>query len=266
MNVFRREMRANYKSLLVWVLVIAGFNVMVLSIYPSFAADSAKLEALLSAYPEQLTKIFGLDRLNLGDPLGFFGTEIYFMVLLFGSIFAAILGAGLLAKEEDEKTIEFLLARPVTRARILADKVLTYVVCVVAFNILVGALSYAAFAMLVTQAYSVKALLLLLVAPVFVHLTFASLGFLMALFFTRRRAVYSVTIGLVVGLYFLGAAALLARGFEWLKWLSPFRYVDAANIVTSQSISVVNVLILLAVNVAAVAATYALYRRRDIMV
>jgi len=39
-----------------------------------------------------------------------------------------------------------------------------------------------------------------------------------------------------------------------------------AGIVVSQSISVVNVLILLAVDVAAVAATYALYRRRDITV
>jgi len=41
------------------------------------------------------------------------------------------------------------------------------------------------------------------------------------------NTVYSVTIGLVVGLYFLGAVALLTRGFAWLKWLSPFQYVDA---------------------------------------
>lgn len=266
MNVFRREMRANYRSLLVWALVIAGFTVAVLAVYPSFAADSTKLEALVSAYPEQFSKVFGLDRLSLGDPLGFYGTEVYFLVLLFGSIFAAILGASLLAKEEDEKTIEFLLARPVTRARILADKILTYVVCILGFNVFVGVVSYAVFAALVTQAYSVKTLLLLLMAPVFVHLTFASLGLFTALFFTRRRAVYSVTIGLVVGLYFLGAVALLSRGLQWLKWLSPFQYVDAADIVHSQSISVVNLLVLLAVNVAAVAGAYALYRRRDITV
>jgi len=265
-NIFTREIRANYRSLLVWVLVIAALNVLVLAIYPSFAEDSAQLQDLMEAYPEQFSKIFGLDRLNLADPLGFYSTEVYFMVLLFGSIFAAILGAGILAKEEDEKTIEFLLARPVTRNRILTDKVLTYVAYIVGFNVIVSLISYAAFTVFITQAYSSRALLLLMVAPVFVHLTFASLGFLAALFFTRRRSVYSVTIGLVVGLYFVGVIAVLTEGLDWLKWLSPFQYVDAADIVLSESISGLNILILLAVNVAAVAATYALYRRRDITV
>jgi len=64
----------------------------------------------------------------------------------------------------------------------------------------------------------------------------------------------------------VGAVALLTRGLDWLKWLSPFQYVDAADIVMSESLRVLNILILLAVNVAAVAATYVLYRRRDITV
>lgn len=266
MHVFNREMRGNFKSLLVWVLILGGLNALLMAVYPSFAADSIRLQDIMASYPEQFSKVFGLDRLNLGDPLGFYGTEAYFMVLLFGSVFAAMLGAGILAKEEDEKTIEFLLARPVTRTRILTDKLLTYVIYVVGFNLLVGLVSYAAFAIFVTQAYSGRILLLLLVAPVFVHLTFASLGFLMALFLTRRRAVYSATIGLVIGLYFVGVIALLTKGLEWLKWVSPFQYVDAADIVFSESLSLGNVLILLAVNAVAVAATYVLYRRRDITI
>jgi len=264
MNIFVREVKANYKSFLVWLLALAGLVFLMMAVYPTFAKDMAKLEDLMAMYPEGFAKAFGLDRMSFANPLGFYGTECYIIIVLFGSIFTAILGASLLSKEEDEKTIEFLLARPVTRTSVLTQKLLTYVAYVMAFNIVLALVGYVSFIIFVEQDYSAKALVLLLTAPFLVHLTFASLGFLLALFFSRRRSVLSVSIGLVVGTYFLSVIALLTEGFEWLGWLSPFRYIDAADIVTTQSLDLTNVVVLLAVNVAAVGATYALYRRRDI--
>ena len=214
----------------------------------------------------EFLEALGLERLNFGEPVGFYGTEVYLMVTLFGGVYAAMLGAGLLAKEEDEKTIEFLLARPVSRTSVLTQKLLTYVLYLVAFNAVIGLVGWASFAVFVDQPYSGKALLLLTVAPIFLHLALASVGFLSALFWKRRRALYSVAIGLVVGTYFLGVISRLNERLEWLGWLSPFRYVEAADIVGSKSLNPGYIAVLLGVSAVAVAAAFVLYRRRDITV
>jgi ABC-2 type transport system permease protein len=266
MNIFLRELRTGRRSLLVWATVIAGLNVLIMAVYPSFAADAARLEEFIALYPEAFAKAFGLDRLNVADPVGFYAMEGYAIVVLFGGIYAAILGASILAKEEDEKTIEYLLALPVTRCQVLTGKVLAVVANLALFNLIVAAVTYLGFVAFVTRDYSASTLVLLFTAPFLAHLTFAALCLLLSLFWTRRRAAYSVSIGLVVGTYFLNVIALLTDDFRWLGWLSPFKYVDAADIVAGQSLDGLYVFILLAAAVLAVGATYLLYTRRDITV
>lgn len=266
MNIFLREIRVNHRSLLIWAAVIAGLNVLIMGVYPSFAADAARLEEFIALYPEGFAKAFGLDRLNLADPVGFYAMEGYLMVILFGGIYAAILGASLLAKEEDEKTIEYLLARPVTRNQVLTSKVLAILGNLVLFNLIVAAVTYISFVGFVTRDYSTTVLLLLFVAPFLAHLTFAALSFFLSLFWTRRRAAYSISIGLVVGTYFLSVVATLTEDLRWLGWLSPFKYADATDIVVEQSLNGLHVFILLAAAALAVGATYLLYGRRDITI
>jgi len=266
LNIFLRELRANRRMLLVWALILGGLNVLLLGVYPSFAEDAAKLEELLAMYPEGFIKVFGLDRLSMADAIGFYATEAYFMVVLFGGIFAALLGSGLLAKEEDEKTIEFLLARPVTRSEILTGKVLAFAVYLALFNLIIGLITYASFEIFVTAEYSRYVLVLLLAAPLLAHLTFASLGFLSSLFWARRRAAYSVSIGLVLGTYFLSVLAVLSERFEFLRWLTPFHYVNAADIVLNEAMGGLNILVLVLFNAAVLGVTYYLYNRRDITV
>lgn len=110
MNILVRELKGNWRSLVAWSVILAGLGLMVMAIYPSFAADQARLQQFLEAYPKEFLEALGLERLNFGEPVGFYGTEVYLMVTLFGGIYAAMLGAGLLAKEKDEKTIPGYIA------------------------------------------------------------------------------------------------------------------------------------------------------------
>jgi len=265
-NIFFRELKANYKFLLVWALALALLNFFMMYVYPSFAADVEALEKLVEMYPEGLLKVFGLDRISLVDPLGFYATEAYFMIILFGSIFAAILGSTLLAKEEDEKTIEFLLARPVTRTQVLTNKILAYLVYLLLFNLIIGLVTYGAFEIFDVGTYSRSVLAYLLAAPFFAHFTFASLGFLSSLFFSRRKSASSAGIGFVLTLYFFDALASFSKEAEFLRYLSPFYYMNAAEILLDGRIDPLNALILLAISAAALGFTHQLYSRRDILI
>lgn len=265
MQVLRRELQANRKSWLVWTIALAALSLMMMSVYPSFRQDTANLEAMMDLFPEAFSKIFGLDQLSMADPIGFYATETYFMVILFGSLYAAILGASMLAKEEDDKTIEFLLARPLSRQRMLANKLLALLILLVLFNLGISLVTFASFAVFDVGAYSSATLLRLVIAPLFAHITFASLSFSLALFFARTKSATSMAIGMVIGLYFVDVLATLSEKFEILRYFTPYYYVEAVGIV-HDGIKPVNVLVLLGVTITALAASFILYNRRDIVV
>lgn len=265
MNILFREFKANRRALLTWGILLALLNLLMLAIYPSFAADAQQLEQFLALYPEGFLKVFGLDKVSMGTPVGFYATEAYFMIVLFGSMFAVILSSAMLAKEEDEKTIEFLLAKPVTRSQIVTNKLLALLGYLVLFNVGIGLVTWIGFEAFASD-YSLMELLRLLIAPFFVHVTFAGLGLLLSMFVTRKKSTYSAGIGLVMALYFVNVIATLADKARSLRYLSPFFYMDAAEIIVSGGIPLSYILILSATSGVAILLTYLLYNRRDITI
>lgn len=264
MPVFQRELKTNRKLLFIWAGALAALSYLIMAIFPTMLADTGQIQDLLQSYPPEVLKIFGLDILSLNDPVGYHATQSYLIIVLFGSIFAAILGTTILAKEEDEKTIDFLLAKPITRSEILTGKLLCLIMYVVFFNLIIALITYISFWQFVTVTFSRQNLGYLLIAPFFAHLTFACLGFLLALFFSRRKSAYSISIGLVLILYFLDVIASMSNKVEFLRYISPFYYINAADIVTNNSINGISLLGLIAFSAFAAALTYFLYNRRDI--
>lgn len=265
MNILIRELKANRRSLFIWGGALALLSFFMLAIYPSFADNAAQFEELLSVYPEEFISVFGLDKLNMAEAIGFYAIEAYLMIILFGSMFAVILSSSMLAKEEDEKTIEFLLAKPITRNHLVTSKLVAFVSYLLLFNAGIGVVTFIGFEVFAEE-YSRMELLRLIAAPFLAHLAFASVGFLLSLFFTRKKSTYSVGIGLVLLVYFLNIMASLAEKVQFLRYVSPFYYMDAADIVMNGRINPLHTLILLTVSALAIGATYFLYNRRDITI
>jgi len=263
-NILIRELKSNYRGLLIWGLALMLLNIWMVSMFPSFAADGAGLAEMVDMFPPGMIKVFGLDIMAMDDPLGFYGAEAYFMVVLFGSIYAAILGSGILAKEQDDKTIEFLLAKPVSRLHIIGEKALAWIIYLVLFNLGIGLATWLSFELFDVGEFSRTTLFWMLTAPLLVHLVFASLGFFSALFFTRRKSALSVSIGLVLGLYFINTIALLSENVEFLRWLTPFHYADAADIFSDGALHPGYALLLLGFALLLCIVTGAIYRRKNI--
>lgn len=264
MNLLLRELKTNRRSLLIWTAILALLNLMMMALFPSFAADAEQLEGYIDVFPEEFSRIFGLDKLNMTEPIGFYSVEAYFMVVLFGSMFAAMLGTTMLSKEEDEKTIEFLLAKPVSRSQVVTGKVLAVLMLLVILNLVIAAVTVASFEIFVSG-YSRAELARLLIAPFIGQLAFAGLGLLLSVFLARRRAAISAGIGLVLGLYFLNVIANLTDKLDFLRFLSPFWYIEAADIVEDGFVPW-KLALMLGVVAATVAATYWTYNQKDITI
>lgn len=264
MNILKRELNRNRKSFLIWVVSMVLTIVGMMSLFPSMAHDSAGLNQLLKQMPQPLLKAFDLDRLSMANILGYYATKVGAFVLLGGSIYSMLLGVNMLLKEENERTVEFLLAKPVTRSEVVTNKLLAYFIFIILFNILVFGATYLAFEHFKVQDYSVKTLLLLDVAYFLVQITFANIGLMISVFMTKRHSLTSLSIWVVLGMYFVSTITGLTEQLDFLKYVTPFKYADAADIIINGAINKVYLAILVVVNLIAIILSYIRYNRKNI--
>ena len=120
MNIFFRELRANFKSLLIWCGIVILFNLVGFSKFSAFY-NNPDLLSVLDSMPQGLISAFNMDAFNLTTVTGFYGIMIvYFSLIL--SIAAAMWGSDIISKEERDKTVEYSLTLPVKRRRLITAK------------------------------------------------------------------------------------------------------------------------------------------------
>lgn len=266
MIIYFRELIRNRNSLIIWSLTMLGFSAMMMAFFPTIAGEADKMEEYLSLLPETMKSIFNLDKLSMSNIVGYYATETYIFVNLLGSIYSMFLASSIISKEENDKTIEFLLAKPVKRTTIVTSKALCVLTNILLFNLSLTIFNYLMFEIYKTEDYSLTAFLLLSVGPLLLHLTFATIGLLISVFVQKTKAVYSISIGVILGTYFISIISSLSEKVQNLKYLSPFKYVDSAQLAIEEKISGIYLLIMAVIIILSVTATYMLYKKKDITI
>ncbi|MGI6662030.1 MAG: ABC transporter permease subunit [Bacillota bacterium] len=195
----------------------------------------------------------------------YFGMEVHLFIILFGSMYSTLLSSGLLSKEESEKTVEFLLSRPITRMSVVTQKLAVYVIYVTLFTGITWSVSYAT--MLRYQASFDKATFWALGGMTYLAiLAIASLGFLGSVFVTQNRTVYSAALGLVLGLYALQIVSDVSEKASFLRFITPFKWAFPADILPRGGVDPVSVALAAIVILASIAGAYRVYSKKDIAV
>jgi ABC-2 type transport system permease protein len=124
-SIFNRSFREERRSIVAWTIGLVAFCLVMLAMYPTVRGN-ASFAKLIDAYPEPLKKLFNLSDYTTGP--GYLRTEVFsFMAPLLIAIFAILLGSDLIAGEEERRTIDLLLANPVSRHRVVMQKWLSLV-------------------------------------------------------------------------------------------------------------------------------------------
>jgi ABC-2 type transport system permease protein len=264
MIIWEREFRRNLKALLIRGAALGAMILLMLSIFSSMAEQTETLNNMLETYPENLKKVFGMDRLDMTTLIGFYGVEIYMFTTLFGSIYASMLASGILAKEENEKTAEFLLSKPVTRVRVVTEKLLAVVGNILIFNVITALMSVIGFQIANGGDVPADTFVLLLLATFLLHLTFAAVSFFLSSIMKKTRAIVSASLGIVLISYFLDTMSGVSESMENVGYASLFKYVKATDIVTNNRIDSLSLLIMGAVIIIGVGFAYRTYWKKDI--
>ena len=123
MTITRHELRQGRNAFLVWTFFIAFLLAICIIIFPEMKGEMAGVSKIFSAMGA-FTAAFGMDRLDFGSLIGYYSIECGNVLGICGALYAALCAVDILSKEERGKTAEFLLTHPVSRARILTEKLL----------------------------------------------------------------------------------------------------------------------------------------------
>ncbi len=111
--------------LLWWCVGMAALVIILLLIYPSIHHQAVQLNHVLKQLPQSVRDLRGGES-DLTTPAGYLNAELFYITLpLLLIIMAVGLGGSLLSKDEQDHTLELLLARPVSRSGVLAGKAIS---------------------------------------------------------------------------------------------------------------------------------------------
>lgn len=260
MTLIRHELKQGRKSLAVWTLSIGFFIAVCIFLYPEMKGEMEDVGDLFSSMGA-FTAAFGMDRLNFGTLKGFYAVECGNILGIGGAFFASLIGITALSKEEKEKTAEFLLTHPVSRDRIVAEKLAAVVLMLIIMNAAVFGMAVLS-VVLIDEPVPFRDLCLLHGAGFLMQLELACLCFGISAFLRRSGA--GIGLGLASALYFLNLVANLSEDASFLKYFTPFGFADGADLLAEghMDTGVLTVGMLLAL--AGTIAAFLKYRSKDI--
>ena len=262
MNIYKHEFKAILRTVLIWSASIAALLFVFMSISSTFSKNAVVVSDMLSNFPKQLLIAFGMNQMDFGSVLGYFGLMFLFCQICL-AIQAANYGFGLVSIEENEFTADFLLAKPVGRGRIMTSKLLAALTGLTITNIVVWICSFVTLAVFNGGAtYETKRLVILLLSILPFQLVFLTVGILISLLVKRVRNVTPFSMGLVFGLYILNIFGDMI-GKKSLEVLSPFRHFNPNYIIQNAAYDPLAWISVAAI-VISVAGSYFLYNRRNI--
>ena len=207
------------------------------------------------------TEAFGMDRLNFGSLVGFYAVECGNVLGLGGAFYAALCAAGILSKEEKDKTAEFLLTHPVSRKRIITEKLVAVLLQITAMNIIIYAVAVGSIAA-VGEEIPLKEISLLHLAYYLLQIELAGICFGISAFLRKGSA--GAGLGIAAMMYFLNLIANIADVAELLKYITPFGYCDGADIVTNGRLDGGMVAIGAGIGIGGIMIAYLKYTKKDI--
>lgn len=123
-NVFLKTLRDRRRGLFWWSLGILVYALFIGLFWPFLRDSQQELEALVAAYPQELFGLFGIGAADeMFIPAGYLASQAFgWLVPVVFAIYAAAMGAQLIAGEEEAHTMDLLMSNPIPRRRLVWQK------------------------------------------------------------------------------------------------------------------------------------------------
>jgi len=264
-SLFLRELRGNAVSLLIWTTVITFLITATMSLYSIFLENNSKILAMISILPEGTLQFKGVSDVNdLFSVLGFYSANNVIYMLVLGSIYSIVLSSGILLKEEYLRTSEYLLSWPVTRSQVFLSKLVVIFINILVINAVTTIAGYISLEMCKKEPYSVDAFLIMSVYTLLLHIFFASLGLFLSVLIRKPKPITTMTVALVLILYFIYTISNITPNLSWTGYVSPYKFTDLNVLSPDYGMKPVNLIYFLGFTLLLLGSSGRIYNRKDI--
>lgn len=261
MNIFIRELRANRKALIIWSLCIFLLVIGGMSKYTAYSSGASS--EIFNEMPHTLKAMIGIADFDVTHMSGFFAFLFLYMEIT-AAVHAALLGSGIVAKEERDKTVEFLMVKAVSRNTILAAKLLAALFNLIVINLVTFLSSVTMVSAYNTGKDITGEIATFMFSMFFVQLIFLSIGALLAAFLKKPKLSGTIAAGILFMAYIISVVSELSEHLSILNILSPFKYFSYQKIVNGNGLHVGIVLISLLIFAAFTCTAFYAYTKRDL--
>lgn len=260
MTIIKHELKMGRNSFLIWTFAIGFLLAVCVFLFPEMKGQMDGVSDVFASMGS-FTEAFGMDRLNFGTLVGFYAIECGNVLGLGGAFYAALCAVGILSKEEKDKTAEFLFTHPVSRTRVITEKLIAVFIQITALNLIIYALSIGSM-IIIGESIPWKEVGLLHLAYYLMQLELTGVCFGISAFL--RKASAGIGLGIAAMMYVLNLIANIAEVAEFLKYITPFGFCDGADIVTNGSLDGVMLAIGMEIGMIGIVIAYLKYLRKDI--
>ncbi len=260
MTVVKHELRQGKTAFVIWTIAIAFLLSVCVLLFPEIKGEAETVGDVFSSMGS-FTAAFGMDRLDFGTLIGFYAVECGNVLGLGGAFFASLIGIAALAKEEKGRTAEFLLTHPISRARVITEKLAAVIAQIVVMNLVILGCSFLSMAVIGEQ-IPWKEVLLMHFAYFLLQLELAGICFGISAFLCRGSI--GIGLGLAALTYVLNLIANMTERAAFLKYITPFGYCEGADIVADGRLAAAKIALGMLFACTGIAAAYIRYCRKDI--
>ena len=263
--MFKRELKVNFKSFLIWTLILIGLFFVVYLVYPYIitSENMEMLNEMMKVFPPEVLKAFNMDISAIDTAYGWLKTEGFIFVLLITGIFSGIIGSNIVLKEENDKTIEYLNTLPVTRTKIVTSKILCALTYVINMIIILSIFNYIGLS--ISGDFDKKQYILLSITPLFSSLVIFSVCLFLSTFTHKTKNTIGISLGIVFASYFLQILSELSDKVEFLKYITPFTLADVRNVITDITINPINVILSLLLTIIFIILSIYNYNKKELV-
>lgn len=263
--MLKRELKVNFKSFLIWTIILIAIFLVVFSVYPFIMTDESmkSLDEMMKVFPTELLKAFNMDITSINSAYGWLKSEGLMFIMLIIGVYSSILGGNILLKEESDKTIEYLGVLPVKRDNIVTSKIIVSIIYMISMILILGIFNYIALS--ISGDFNQNEYILLSLSPILIALPLFALNLFISTFLHKTKKILGISLGLVFIFYLLNVLSELSTSVEFLKYFSIYTLADTRGIIESASINSINIIISTLITVVFIFLTYIRYNKKELI-
>lgn len=263
MNIFKREMRSYMKSLIIWSICIIIFTIMALAKYEGFQAMGNEANKLMENLPDIMKTMFNLDSINLSRMKDYYVILFIYYILIAG-IHSVMIGSTIISKESRDKTSDFLMVKPVSRAHIITNKIFAGFINILIINLVI-CLSSIFIVDIFNKGEDITTGIIYLCMSLFIlQCIFLSIGLAVSALTKTSKKATSISTAIILVMYFIDIINKLTDKFS-LRYITPFAYFDVNEVIIGNGIELLYIILSIIIIVISILITYTNYQRKDII-